>query len=125
MSKRLVQLSYETLKYLPKLDFSQKTFKLMAINRNKKIVFVELTKFELVYLEKQVYTIHSAILPDDLFVLAIFNEKNQLHQFNTESLFFTNLSLKEVYFYGKEMHDLDWLYEGDFRKKDSYFYIIP
>ncbi len=122
MSKRLVQLSYETLKYLRKLDLTKNTCKLMAINRNKKIVFVELTKFEL---EIQVYTIHSAILPDDLFVLAIFNEKNQLHQVNAESLFFTNLSLKEVYFYGKEMHDLDWLYEGDFRKKDSYFYIIP
>ena len=125
MSKRLVQLSYETLKYLPKLDLTKNTFKLMAINRNKKIVFVELTKFESVYRDKKVYTIHSAILPDDLFVLAIFNEKNQLHQVNAESLFFTNLSLKEVYFYGKEMHDLDWLYEGDFRKKDSYFYIIP
>ena len=125
MSKRLKQLSYETLRDLPKLDFSQNTFKLMAINRNKKIVFVKLTKFELVYSEKQVYTIHSAILPDDLFVLAIFNEKNQLHQVNAGSLFFTNLSLKEVYFYGKEMHDLDWLYECDFRKKDSYFYIIP
>lgn len=124
MSKRLQQLSYETLNYLPKSDFREKTFKLMAINRNKKIVFVELTKFEAFY-EKQHYTIHSAILPDDLFVLAIFNDKNQLHRVNTESLFFTNLSLKEVYFFGKEMHDLDWLYEGDFRKKDSYFYIIP
>ena len=120
MSKRLEQLSYETLKYLPKSDFIEKTFKLMAINRNKKIVFVELTEFT-----SDKYTIHSAILPDDLFVLAIFNDKNQLHRVNTESLFFTNLSLKEVYFFGKEMHDLDWLYEGDFRKKDSYFYIIP
>ena len=41
MSKRLEQLSYETLNYLPKSDFREKTFKLMAINRNKKIVFVE------------------------------------------------------------------------------------
>lgn len=124
MSKRLEQLSYETLNYLVKSDFREKTFKLMAINRNKKIVFVELTKFESFY-EKQPYTIHSAILPDDLFVLAIFNDKNQLHRVHTQSLFFTNLSLKEVYFYGKEINDLDWLYEGDFRKKDSYFYIIP
>ena len=119
MSKRLYELSLNALKFLPKIDFKNITFKAMCINRNKKIVFVELTEFN-----SDIFTIHSAILPDDLFVLAIFNKKNQLFTIENQDLLFVNLSLKEVYFYGKEMHDLDWLYEGDFRRKDSFFYLI-
>jgi len=119
MNERLYELSLNALNFLPKLDFRKTTFKLMCINRNKKIVFVELSEFA-----SYEFTIHSAILPDDLFVLAIFNQKNQIFTLENQDLLFVNLSLKEVYFYAKELHDLDWLYEGDFRTKDSFFYVI-
>jgi hypothetical protein len=121
MSKRLEIESFNILKFLPEMIRKRETrFKLMLINRNRKVFFVPLTTFE----DGGEFKIHSCILPDDCFVLAIFNDKNQLHEISQDSLTFVNLSLKEVYFYGMEMHDLDWLYEGDFRQKDSFFYVI-
>jgi hypothetical protein len=120
MSKRLDRESKLLLKYLPQvMKERQRSFKLMFLNRNKKVCFALLQMYK-----SQQFVIHSCILPDDVFVLAIFDDKNQLLNVNQDSLMFDNLSLKEVYFYGKEMHDLDWLYEGDFRKKDSFFYVI-
>jgi hypothetical protein len=121
MSERLKKESFEVLKFLPELIKNRDArFKVMVINRNRKVFFIPLTTFE----DGGEFKIHSCIMPDECFVLAIFNEKNQLHQINQDSLTFINLSLKEVYFYGKEMHDLDWLYEGDFRQKDGLFYVI-
>lgn len=121
MSKRLEIESYKALKYLPELIKNRDArFKIMVINRNRKVFFIPLTTFD----DGRTFKIHSCILPDDCFVLAIFNDKNQLHEISQDSLTFVNLSLKEVYFYGIEMHDLDWLYEGDFRQKDSFFYVI-
>lgn len=120
MSKRLDQESYLLLKYLPKvMKERQRSFKLMFLNRNKKVCFARLQMYK-----SDEFVIHSCILPDDAFVLAIFDDKNQLFRVSNDSLMFDNLSLKEVYFYGREMHDLDWLYEGDFRQKDSFFYVI-
>lgn len=121
MSKRLDAESLKVLKFLPEMVKNMKpNFKVMVINRNRKVFFLPLTTYE----DGNGFIIHSCILPDECFVLAIFNGKNQLYQINQDSLMFVNLSLKEVYFYGKEMHDLDWLYEGDFRRKDELFYVI-
>lgn len=120
MSKRLDRESELLLKCLPQvMKERQRSFKLMFLNRNKKVCFARLQMYK-----SDEFVIHSCILPDDAFVLAIFDDKNQLFNVNQDSLMFDNLSLKEVYFYGKEMHDLDWLYEGDFRQKDSFFYVI-
>ena len=115
MSKRLDELSMRYLKDYPAILKNRKgTFKLMCINRNRKVVFVELTKYEL---ERNF--LFSCILPEDLFILAIFNDKNKVLDLDTFD--YVDLSLKEVYFYGYELHDLDWIYEGDFRNKDSFF----
>lgn len=120
MSKRLDNESNLLLKYLPRqIKERKRSFKLMFLNRNKKVCFASLQK----YISDE-FTVHTCILPDDAFVLAIFDDKNQLFNVNQDSLIFDNLSLKEVYFYGKEIHNLDWLYDGDFRPKDSFFYVI-
>lgn len=120
MSKRLDYESNLLLKYLPsQIKKRKRSFKLMFLNRNKKVCFSPLQK----YISDE-FTVHTCILPDDAFVLAIFDDKNQLFNVNQDSLIFDNLSLKEVYFYGIGIHNLDWLYDGDFRPKDSFFHVI-
>lgn len=120
MSERLDRESQFILNSLPELiEERELSFKLMFLNRNKKVCFTPLKRYA-----TEGFYVHSCILPDDAFVLAIFDDKNQLFNVNQDCLMFDNFSLKEVYFYGKEMHDLDWLYEGDFRQKDSFFYVI-
>lgn len=123
MSNYLDELSYQYIKQLPFILRSREcNFKLMCLNRNRKVVFVELKKYIIKQDEKYIYTfLLSCILPDDLFILAIFDENNKVLPLSTIGNF--NLSLKEVYFYANELHDLDWIYEGDFRKKDTFFKI--
>ena len=122
MSKYLDELSYQYIKQLPFILRSREcNFKLMCYNRNRKIVFVELNKYVITQDKKYITFLLSCILPDDLFILAIFDENNKVLPLSTIGNF--NLSLKEVYFYGKEFYHTDWIYEGDFRKKDTFFKI--
>lgn len=120
ITKRLTELSENTLKYLASGGGKdvQRNLKIMYINRNRKVCFVPLYEFEI---ERQ--KIHSCILPDEAFILGIFDQFNKLLKLDETKLHY-HLGLKEVYLYGKEPHDLDWLYEGDFRQKDSFFYIV-
>ena len=90
MSKRLDLEINLLLKYLPRqIKERERSFKLMFLNRNKKVCFVRLQMYK-----SDEYIVHACILPDDAFVLAIFDDKNQLFNVNQDSLMFNNLSLR-------------------------------
>jgi hypothetical protein len=121
MSARLDIFSYDFLKRHLQLSKTRKnTFKIMCLNRNRKIVFVELSKYYDFNLSRD--TLYSCVLPEDLFILCIFNENNKV--FNFQNIEYLDLQLKEVYFYQTEIKDFSLIYGTDFRNKDTFFKIL-